>query len=43
VTALVDAEKRFRRVKGHREIPQLVAALEALVNKNGLDTKEQVA
>lgn len=43
VTALVDAEKRFRRVKGYREIPQLVAALERLVNKNTLDTKQEVA
>lgn len=43
VTALVEAQKRFRRVKGHREMPQLVAALEVLVNKNVLDTKEQVA
>ena len=43
VTALVEAEKRFRRIKGHREMPQLVAALEVLVNKNMLDTKEQVA
>jgi transposase-like protein len=43
VTALIEAEKRFRRVKGHREMPQLVAALEALVNKNRLDTNEEVA
>lgn len=43
VTALVEAEKRFRRVKGHREMPQLIAALDALVSKNVLDSKEQVA
>jgi transposase-like protein len=43
VTALVDAEKRFRRVKGYRELPQCVAALELLVNKNTLDTKQEVA
>jgi transposase-like protein len=42
-TALIEAEKRFRRIKGHREMPQLVAALEVVVNKNMLDTKEQVA
>ena len=42
-TALVDAEKRFRRVNGHREMPQLIAALEAVVNKNSLDTQEKVA
>jgi len=43
VTALIEAEKRFRRVKGHREMPQLLAALEAEVNKIVVDTKEQVA
>lgn len=43
VTALVEAEKNFRRVKGHRELPQLLTALEVLVNKNSLDTKEKVA
>lgn len=43
VTALVEAEKRFRRVKGHRDMPQLIAALDAIVNKKVLDTKEQVA
>ena len=43
VTALIEAEKRFRRVRGHREMPQLVAALEVVVSKNGLDTNEQVA
>jgi len=43
VTALAEAEKKFRRLKGHREMPQLLTALEILVNKNALDTKEQVA
>jgi putative transposase len=43
VTALVEAEKKFRRIRGHREMPQLVAALKAIINKNSLDTKEQVA
>ena len=42
-TALVEAEKRFRRLRGHREMPQLIAALEAAVNKNTLDTQEKVA
>jgi transposase-like protein len=42
-TALVEAEKRFRRLRGHREMPQLITALEAVVNKNSLDTKEKVA
>jgi putative transposase len=43
VTALAEAEKRFRRVKGHKEMPQLIAALEAIVNKNTLDSAQQVA
>ena len=43
VTALIEAEKRFRRVKGHREMPQLVGSLEAIVNKNRLDDTQQVA
>jgi hypothetical protein len=43
VTALVEAEKRFRRVKGHKEMPHLIASLETIVNKSVLDTQEQVA
>jgi transposase-like protein len=43
VTALIEAEKKFRRVKGYREMPQLLASLDAEVNKNVVDTKEQVA
>ena len=29
VTGLIEAEKKFRRIRGHKELPQLVAALEA--------------
>jgi len=43
VTALIEAERRFRRVKGHRDFPQLLAALDALVNQNELDTQQEVA
>jgi transposase-like protein len=42
-TALIEAEKRFRRIKGYRELPQFLASLEVIVSKNVLDTKEQVA
>jgi putative transposase len=42
-TALVEAEKRFRRLRGHREMPQLIAALETVVTKNTLDTQVKVA
>jgi transposase-like protein len=43
VTALSEAEKRFRRVKGHRELPLLVAALEALIKLKGVDNESKVA
>jgi len=33
VTGLMEAEKRFRRVKGHREMPQLLGALSSKVEK----------
>jgi hypothetical protein len=29
VTGLMEADKRFRRIRGYREMPQLLAALEA--------------
>lgn len=34
VTGLMEAEKRFRRVKGHREMPQLLAALSSKIQEN---------
>lgn len=40
VTGLIEAGKRFRRVRGYRELPQLIAALEAMI---ALDTKEKIA
>ena len=43
VSALVEAEKKFRRVKGYREIPQLIAALEATINSESLDRKAKTA
>jgi hypothetical protein len=33
VTGLMEAEKRFRRVKGHREMPQLLAALSSKIEE----------
>lgn len=33
VTGLIEAEKRFRRVKGHREMPQLLAALSSKIEE----------
>ncbi len=43
VTGLIEAEKKFRRVKGHRDMPQLIAAIDALVEGARLDKKNRVA
>ncbi len=43
VTALMEAEKKFRRVKGYRDMPQLLAALDATVGVVALDKKVSVA
>jgi transposase-like protein len=43
VTGLIEAERKFRRVKGHREIRQLIAALDAIVDVKPLDRQERVA
>ena len=42
-TGLIEAGKRFRRIRGHREISQLVAALDAAVGVNKVDAEEKVA
>ena len=43
VTALMEAEKKFRRGKGYRDMPQLLAALDATVGVEALDKKVNVA
>jgi len=44
VTALSEAERHFRRIKGFRAMPFLMAALEAALEKNGeFDTESEVA
>ncbi len=43
VTALIDAEKKFRRVKGHRDMPQLIAALDATVGVEAVDRNVRIA
>jgi transposase-like protein len=44
VTGLAEAEKRFRRVKGYRSMPSLVAALDAALEKpQDVDTTSEVA
>ena len=42
-TGLIEASKRFRRIRGHREMSQLVAALDATVGVNKVDAEEKVA
>ena len=43
VTGLLVAETKFRRIKGHRGLPQLLAAPDALVGTPALDRKVNVA
>lgn len=45
-TGLLEAEKKFRRVKGHLEMPGLISSLQALCpasQNNGRNTEEYVA
>lgn len=43
VAGLLDAERRFNRVKGHKYLPQLLAALDRLVASPTLDLKRKQA
>ena len=43
VTALMEAENKFRRVKGYRDMPHLLAALDATVGIEALDKRVSVA
>src|SRR5213594_1686206 len=43
VSAVLEAEKSFRRVKGHRDMPQFVVALEAALGGKAVDTEAQIA
>jgi transposase-like protein len=43
VAALAEAQKGFRRVRGYRELPQLMAALQAQVPDSTLRAKTRVA
>ena len=43
VSGLLEAQKKFRRVKGYREMAQLVAALEATIKCEAVDTKARIA
>ena len=42
-TAVMEAEKRFRRIKGHRDLPQMLKALDALIAGARMDKTRRVA
>jgi hypothetical protein len=42
-TAVREAERSFRRLKGHKDMPRLVAALDAHQHSLHLDMKKKVA
>src|SRR5574341_319628 len=43
VSAFMRAERKFRRVKGHADMPRLVAALDALIGVGSMDRKVNIA
>jgi len=43
IAGLMRAESKFRRVKGHRHMTQLLKALDRLVLEKGLDDKRKIA
>jgi transposase-like protein len=42
-TAVREAERKFRRLKGHKDMPRLIAALDAHQRSSHLDMKKKVA
>ena len=42
-TTLMEAEKGFRRIKGYRDLPQMLEALDALIAGTRVDKKRRVA
>jgi transposase-like protein len=43
VAGLLDAESRFNRIKGYKHLPQLLAALDRLLDASTLDTQRKLA
>lgn len=43
VTALQEAQKKFRRVKGYAEMPAFIAALERAITSKSMDRKQRIA
>ena len=42
-TAVREAERKFRRLKGHKDMPRLVAALDAHQRSLQIDKEKKVA
>ena len=42
-SALREADKKFRKLRGHKDMPRLVAALEAHQAQLQVDTKKKAA
>ena len=43
VTGLMESEKKFRRIRGHRDLAQLIKAIEAKVVQSQLDKSRKEA
>ncbi len=43
VTALMESEKKFRRIRGHLDLPQFIRAIESKVDELRLDKSRKVA
>jgi putative transposase len=43
VAGLLDAERRFNRIKGYKHLPQLLAALDRIVDTPTIDTSRKHA
>ena len=41
--ALLEAQKHFRHVRGYRDLPYLVRALEAIELEHGVTVEKQIA
>lgn len=43
VAAMLEAQKKFRRVKGYAGMPQFIAALESTITSKSMDRRERIA
>ncbi|MBI2841087.1 MAG: hypothetical protein HYX75_22435 [Acidobacteria bacterium] len=42
-TAIVEAQKKLRRMSGYKKISTLIAALDAALKRNHIDSKRKIA